>query len=135
MVVFLIFDIGINWVALESFLGLSLLIANGVWASYVFGMLGARYGDLGQILNSIMRIVFLATSIIWMPGDEMRCGAMDTLLTHNLVYHSVELVRAPLLGESPALLSWSVAIGFTGAGFFAAWFFKRHCARHLPFWL
>jgi len=135
LIVFLIYEIGLNWVALESFLGLSLLVANGVWASYVFGILGARYRDLVEVFNAVMRIAFLATPIIWMPGEGMQGGVMAAFLIYNPFYHFIEIIRAPLLGQSPALLSWSVAIGFTAVGFLAAWILKKCYARLVPFWL
>jgi len=135
LIVFLIYGIGLNWVALESVLGLALLVANGVWASYVFGILGARYRDLVEVFNAVMRIAFLATPIIWMPGEGMQGGVMETFLVYNPLYHFLEIIRAPLLGQSPALISWSVAIGFTAAGSLAAWILKKRYVCLVPFWL
>jgi len=135
LIIFLIYGIGLNWIALESFLGLGLLVANGVWVSYVFGILGTRYRDLVEIFNALMRLAFLATPIIWMPGEGMRGGVMAAALIYNPFYHFVEVIRAPLLGQSPALLSWEVVFGFTAAGFLAAWFLKKRYARLVPFWL
>ena len=135
VIVFLIYGIGLNWIALESLLGLSLLVANGVWASYVFGILGARYRDLIEVFNAVMRIAFLATPIIWMPGEGMQGGVMGAFLIYNPFYHFVEIIRAPLIGQSPALLSWGVVIGFTSVGFLTAWILKKRYARLVPFWL
>ena len=74
--VFVIFGIGIGLYALVGLVGLILLIANGVWLTVVFGIVGARYRDLTEIVTAVMRIAFLATPIIWMPGVGARGGVM-----------------------------------------------------------
>lgn len=117
LIVFLIYGISLNWVALESLLGLSLLVANGVWASHVFGILGARYRDLVELFNAVMGIAFLATPIIWMPGEGMQGGVMAAFLNCNPFYHFVEIIRAPLLSQSPALLSWGWSLALRGLVF------------------
>ena len=106
-----------------------------LFVGFVFGILGVRYRDLVEMLNAVMRIAFLATPIIWIPDEGMQRGAMEAFLIYNPFYHFVEIIRAPLLGQSPALLSWSVVIGFTVAGFLAAWILKKRYAHVVPFWL
>ena len=134
LIVFLIYGIGLSWYALESFIGLCFLIVNGVWVSYVFGILGARFRDLVEIINAAMRIIFLATPIIWMPGGGAHGSVKVAFLSFNPFYHFVEIFRMPLLGQSPTLLSWGVVFGFTISGFLAALIMKKCYARFVPFW-
>ena len=100
-----------------------------------FGILGARYRDLVEVFNAVIRIAFLATPVIWMPGEGMTRSVMSAFLIYNPFYHFIEVVRAPMLGQSPALLSWGVVIGFTGVGFLVAWILKKRYANLVPFWL
>lgn len=135
VVVFLIYQLPLHWAALESLIGLVFIIVNGVWVTQVFGILGARYRDLTEVFAALMRIAFLATPIIWMPGDNGRGGVMVAFLTYNPFYHFLEVVRAPLLGNDVALLSWAVVIGITVAGFALARVLTTRYARFVPLWI
>ena len=116
-------------------IGLLFIALNGVWVTQVFGILGARYRDLSEIFQAVMRIAFLATPIIWMPGEGGRGGVMGAYLTFNPFYHFLEVVRAPLLGQPVALLSWGVVLAFTVFGFTLAFFMNRRYARFVPLWV
>jgi len=135
--VFMFFGIGLSFYSLVSLIGLAFLIANGIWLSVFFGIIGARYRDLAEIVQAVMRIAFLATPIIWMPGPGAggRAGVMGAFLVYNPFYHFLELVRAPLLGTPIAPLSWIVVISITVAGFVLAHFFYNRFARIVPLWV
>lgn len=133
--VFVIFGLGVGLYALVSLAGLALLIANGVWLTIVFGIIGARYRDLSEIVTAVMRIAFLATPIIWMPGEGARGGILGVYLTLNPFYHFLELIRAPLLGNAIAPLSWVVVLSITALGFGLAQTMYGHFARRVPLWV
>ena len=133
--VFVFFGIGLSFYSFVSLIGLGLLIANGIWLSLFFGIIGVRYRDLSEVVQAVMRITFLATPIIWMPGAGGRGGVMGAFLVYNPFYHFVELIRAPLLGNPIAPLSWIVVITISLGGFGLAYFFYQRFARNLPLWL
>jgi len=133
--VFVIFGLGVGLYALVSLVGLILLIGNGIWLTIVFGIIGARYRDLAEIVQAIMRIAFLATPIIWMPGEGGRGGVMGAFLTFNPFYHFLELMRAPLLGNAIAPLSWLVVLSITALGFALAQLMYDRFARHVSLWV
>lgn len=133
--VFFIYGVPMHWSALLSLLGLALIVANGVWVTRVFGILGARYRDLSEVFQAIMRIAFLATPIIWMPGAGMQGGIMGHFLVFNPFAHFLQVVRAPLLGEPIEPLSWAVVITITVAGFALAQVFSGRYARFVPLWV
>jgi len=135
LIVFWIFDIRLGWGVLECLLGLLLLVANGYWACFVFGVLGARFRDLGELFNAIMRISFLATPIIWVPTKDMETGIIGSFLVYNPFYHFVDVIRAPLLGQSVSLLSWSILLVLTLSGFLTASLLKKYYSHRLVFWL
>jgi len=135
VVVFVIFGIGLSFYSLLSLVGLAFLITNGIWLSVFFGIIGTRYRDLAEVVQAVMRIAFLATPIIWMPGTGGRGGVMGAFLVFNPFYHFLELVRAPLLGTPIAPLSWIVVISITVAGFVLAYFFYNRFARVVPLWV
>lgn len=124
-----------SWYALMSLVGLGLVIANGLWVSRVFGILGARYRDLAEVFQAVMRIAFLATPIIWMPGEGARGGVMGAFLVFNPFYHFLEVVRAPLLGQMVAPLSWFVVGAFTLVGYCVAHLMEKRYNRLVPLWI
>lgn len=130
VVVLLIFRQDIGLYALVSLLGLTVLIANGLWLSMAFGILGARYRDLYQVAAAIMRMAFLATPIIWVtrPG-------LGPFLLLNPFYHFLEIVRAPLLGNPVPFVSWAVVLALTAGGFIFAVFLYRRYGRLVPLWV
>lgn len=121
--------------SLMSLIGLGLVIANGLWVSRVFGILGARYRDLAEVFQAVMRIAFLATPIIWMPGEGARGGVMGIFLVFNPFYHFLEVVRAPLMGQEVAPLSWFFVGIFTLAGHGVAHLMEKHYNRLVPLWI
>ncbi len=133
--VLLYFQIPLSLYSLTSLIGFALIIANGIWTTRVFGILGVRYRDINEIFQAVMRIAFLATPIIWMPGDFGRGAVMDTVLVFNPFYHFIELVRAPLLGNPVTLLNWTVVLAITAFGYVLAHFMMRRYNKLVPLWL
>jgi len=128
--------------ALVSLVGLFLLIINGYWITLVVGTLGARFKDFGEIMGSIATIFFLATPIIWMPVKGAAAfggkGGMDILQAYmlfNPFYHFLEIVRAPMLGEPIATLTWIVVLCFTFFGFLAGAFFYARFRHMTKLWI
>tara|TARA_R110002020_G_scaffold40118_2_gene118688 strand:- start:29849 stop:30601 length:753 start_codon:yes stop_codon:yes gene_type:complete len=135
VVVFFMYRVPLSWTALESLFGLTLIVANGLWVTQVFGILGARYRDLAEVFQALMRIAFLATPIIWMPGDGERGGVMSAFLVFNPFYHFIDIVRAPLLGDPVATASWIVVLSITVIGFIVAHVMTGRYARLVPLWM
>jgi ABC-2 type transport system permease protein len=116
-------------------LTLGLIYLNALWISVVFGLIGARLPDLGQLLNNVSIFLFLLTPIIWypdlMPADSVR----GQLMRFNPFYHFVSLFRAPILGEAVEPLTyWYVGI-MTVVGLAVATFLYRRYARYVPLWI
>jgi ABC-2 type transport system permease protein/lipopolysaccharide transport system permease protein len=82
-----------------------------------------------------MRIAFLATPIIWMPGDGGSGGVMGAFLVFNPFFHFVEVVRAPLLGDQVSLLSWIIVLSVTGIGMIVAHIMNGRYSRLIPLWI
>ena len=110
----LIFSVSVNAWTLMAIPGLALFILNGVWISIVLGVLGGRFRDIEPLVASMMTLLFLISPIIW-HVDSLR-GA-EYLVNLNPITHYLAIVRDPLLGMAPALLSWMVVGGFTIGGF------------------
>lgn len=132
VVVAVIFSIWPGWTGFLVVPGLVLLCLNGVWMGLLFGLVSARFRDIPPVMDSIVRIFFFVTPIIWMP--ELLPGR-TVLLDFNPFFHYVELVRAPLLGQVPQLASWLAVLGMTLGGWLAALIMFRNYRRRVAYWV
>ena len=99
LVVAVILRIAPGWTGLLAVPGLVLLCMNGVWTGLLLGLVSARFRDVPPIVESVVRILFFVTPVIWMPEFLPERIA---LLTWNPFFHFLEVVRAPLLDQLPA---------------------------------
>jgi homopolymeric O-antigen transport system permease protein len=129
----LLYGIVPGWAGLLTLPGLALIAFNSVWAVLLLGMLCVRFRDIPQIVASLLQVAFFVTPIIWQAGALS--GRRFLVVRFNPFYHFLEIVRAPLLGQTPALESW-IAVGLvTVVGWsVTAWFFSRYRAR-IPYWV
>lgn len=132
LVVFIIFNVWPGWVALLSIPGFLLWIFDGLAICLLLGCVCARYRDITQIVNSLIQIIFYVTPIIWLPTQLKQHVAW---LVFNPFYPIIEIVRSPLLGQTPSHTIWIYAIFYSVILWIAAWFtFARSRAR-LAFWI
>lgn len=119
-------------VAFWALPGLLLFVVDALAAAVLFGMLAARFRDIGPIIASVMQIAFFVSPIIWKP--EL-LGANAKWLPLNPIYAVMETVRGPLVEGGTSTLIWVMALFYSailcGAAFFL---FVRFRAR-IAFWV
>lgn len=120
--------------ALLSIPGFALLVLNLTWISLILGVLCARYRDLTQIVSSLLQIAFYLTPIMWLPS-LLPQRSSTYLLDYNPIYHLVQIVRAPLLGQDVSALSWCVSGGMAVFGWGLAIMFYGYYKRRIAYWL
>lgn len=115
------------------FLGLMLFMAIAFFGVILFGMLGARYRDVKNIVQSVLNVLFFVTPVMWIPG--MLSGRKLILVQFNPVYHMLNLIRNPLLGKEIPIVSWQACslLLVVMMGFSITLFGKYR--RRIPFWL
>ena len=121
-----------GWTGLLALPGLAAVCLNGVWVALFAGTVGARFRDVPPIVDSVMRIAWLGTPVIWMPALVPERGLFVRL---NPFHHVLEVVRAPLLGTPPAAESWLVVGLVTVAGWAATLFLFARCRRRIAYWV
>ena len=113
--------------------GVILNSLNGVWIAMVLGVVCARYRDVQQLVISLLQIAMFVTPILF--AREQLAPQLEALVDYNVLFHYVELIRAPLLGRAPAPLSWNVAaLSLVGGWAAMLWFYNRF-RRRVPYWL
>lgn len=131
-VVMLVFRVPIDWRVISVVPALLLLSLNGLWVSTLLGMMSARFRDVPPIVASFLQVVFFVTPIFWSPD---LLGVWRPVAELNPLFAAVDIVRAPLLGSSPAPWSWLVMVIVTllGGGF-TFLLFARFRSR-IAFWV
>lgn len=132
--VFLCVGKGISWTLLLVIPGLCLVLLNVFWMSLVLGTICARFRDMPQIVNSLLQVFFYVTPVIWMP-NALNPRSANLLMDPNPIYHLMQIIRAPLLGQAPTPLNWCVASTLALLGLcFAGMLFGIYKKR-IAYWL
>ena len=122
-----------TWAGIPFFL---FRIAFGDWRRGVGGphsrRLSARFRDVPPIISSVMQIAFFMTPIFWMPSS---LPDRQAFVHFNPFYYLVEVVRAPLLGQTPPLSVWLTVIAFNCVAAPVAIIFFARCRARIPFWV
>jgi ABC-type polysaccharide/polyol phosphate export permease len=128
-----IFHIPVNWNTLISIYGMCLIVFNLVTISTLLAIFGTRFRDIGQIVTSLIQVVFFLTPIIWAPSILPEKYQFAIYL--NPFAQFLEIVRAPLMGLMPTTYAFisTLVLTFLNATF-AFIIFARFRAR-IAYWL
>jgi lipopolysaccharide transport system permease protein len=133
---FVLWAVGRNF-HVEAFLsipGLLLLMINLMWIVLILATLCARYRDMPQIVQSLIQVIFYVTPVMWMrqtlPGETGKL-----IIEWNPLFHMIDVVRAPLLGDVPSLLSYAVTILMAVLGWIIAIQFYRRYRFKIAYWV
>lgn len=133
-IVFLIVGAPFYWNSLLAIPGFILVCLNLAWVMLILAVICTRYRDLIQIVASILQVLFYISPIMWMP-ERLPDHIGKYLLTLNPVYHLLEVLRAPLLGEFPSSLNWLAACFMALAGWAVAIGFYGKFRHRIAYWL
>jgi len=113
-------------------LGLLLVILCLSWVAMVFAVISVRYRDFPMIVGNMFTALFWLTPIMYFPS---LLRDKQYLLNFNPFTHLLALVRDPLLGQAPPMMSWIIVSAITVVGWtFALYFFSRFRKR-IVYWL
>lgn len=113
--------------------GILILYVNAFIYGLILAMIGARYRDISQIIKSLIQVIFFMTPIMWSPSILPENS--QYLVNLNPVYAFIEMIRCPLLGDAPSLLSIAIVLLSTIAGAAVCLnMFSRYRAR-IIYWI
>jgi ABC-type polysaccharide/polyol phosphate export permease len=130
--IYLFFGIWPGWPMLLAIPGLLLVMLNLLAVSIPLSIVGARFRDLSQITQSMLQVVFFVTPIFWFPR---LLAEGSWVIAANPMGYFIDLVRSPLLGQLPNLLSFGVSLlTLLVSSIIAAWIYKSKSPR-IAFWV
>ncbi len=134
-----IFPRPLGWQLLLFFPALALLLVNGVWVAMFFGIVATRFRDVAPLLEALVQLLFYVTPIVWTTktltaqGGEVAQRAKIAEI--NPLYHYLEIVRAPLIGEPLAAYHWWIVIACTLVGLFITTLAMRQWRFRVSYWV
>lgn len=134
-VAFLFASRGINWKIILIVPGFTLLFLNLAWISYVLASISARYRDLPPIVTSLTGIAFYVTPVMWMPELLGDATTQHLVLGLNPLYHFLQILRLPLLGQAPTVENWVVSLLIACLGWMLALAVHRKFSKSIPYWV
>ena len=122
-----------DWSTVPLFFpGLALFILNALWIGQVAGIISARFRDLPQIISAMLQMAFYVTPILFQPG---MLKDHRWIIDYNPFAHLLELVRGPLVGAAPDMLTWTVGIVMAVAGWLLALALTERYLKRIPYWV
>jgi len=133
LAVIVIFPHGAQPLAIALFVpALILALVNACWMVLALGIISARFRDVPPIVMNAMQLFFFLTPIIWHSKD---LPGRQEFVYWNPLYHFVEILRAPLLGNVPAATTWLVVAAITLLGSSLTFLLFRRYRRRIAYWL
>jgi ABC-type polysaccharide/polyol phosphate export permease len=113
--------------------GLILLMINGAWITLLLGLTCLRFRDVQQVVTSLIQVSMFITPIFW-PIDQLKGTRRMVFVEMNPLYHLVQIVRAPLLGQMPTALNYAVVILVAVVGWALTYFLFKKFRKRIAYW-
>ncbi len=134
--ILVIFQPDVTWKIISVLPAFVLLLLNGVWIVLLLGVTSTRFRDIPPVVTSLMQLLFFMSPIVW-PIEilEQNAGPRAWLAQLNPIYHYVDIVRAPLLGEDQSMHHWWLVLAFTAGGWALALLILRNYRSRVSYWV
>lgn len=119
----------------EAIPGLLLVLLNIAWMAVFLAIVGARLSDVHELIGSILMFSFLFTPIIWKAAQMPAGTVRGTIARVNPLFHMIESIRAPIIGESIEPASYTYLVVMLLVGWVLTFLVYRRYARYVPLWV
>ncbi|ATL72135.1 ABC transporter permease [Nocardia terpenica] len=134
---------GLGWSILLAVPAFGLVILNGTWIVLLLGIAATRFRDIPPVIQSFITMLFYATPVMWSMDQVQTAHQSDSgtgsvavgLLKFNPLYHFVEILRAPLIGQAQSWVHWAVVGGVTLLGWALALIALRNYRSRVSYWV
>jgi lipopolysaccharide transport system permease protein len=124
-----------GWPIIALIPGLIILVLNLLWLVWLLGMISARYRDLAPIMASVTTISLYVTPVLWYPSLIGDNNLAHLLLGLNPLYHWLQIVRLPILGEWPTWDNWGLAAVSAVIGWAVTLVVYRKYKNMIAYWV
>ncbi|BBB15040.1 lipopolysaccharide transport system permease protein [Candidatus Rickettsiella viridis] len=131
--IFIFFNVKINVYSLFFLFSLTVIWLNAVTYGVMLAILGTRFRDIVQLVNSLIQVIFFLTPIIWLPS--VLPDRYQYIIQLNPFAQFMELLRNPLLGSLPSHYTLFFTLFITLLGLSAAFMLFARCRARIAYWL
>jgi ABC-2 type transport system permease protein len=135
LVIFFLYGYRLTLVAWEAIPAFLLLLLDAVFVQMILGYVTARFRDIEHLVQSITRILFFTTPVLWVREEHTTPGLRSTVAELNPMTHALEIFSSPILGRPADPHSWLVMLCVSAALFLIALAVGGFAHRRLPYWL
>lgn len=122
----------VAWLSVPAFV---VLLFNAVLIQTYLGYITARFRDFEHLIQSLTRILFFTTPILWVRTEQPEGSIRRMIAEINPFTHALDIFSAPLLGNAPDPRSWAVMGVLTVVNFLLMLVVAYLAHRRLPYWL
>jgi len=131
--VIFLFNVPVNGYLLLLIPGVIIVGINAVFWGTIIGMIGTRFKDCSQIIESFMRVIFYATPIIWLP--ELLPAKYHWFIDLNPLQQMLAIMRQPMLGQGLTMVNVFAVTIITLIGFILFTTLLSKYKHRIVFWL
>lgn len=117
---------------LITFSGLLLITFGAIGLGFTLAYIGTRFRDFEKFVRSLIAVMFIVTPVIWLP--EL-VTSKKAFLQFNPLYHVLEVLRDPIIGQPIELLNWYVTACLCVFFSVTAIFISRIWSKKIILWL
>lgn len=128
---------GLGWSVLLAIPGFLILLVAMVALTMILGIFAARFRDVKPLIGAMVQLLFFFLPISW-PLDTFvqKVGAGKAwIIQLNPLFHFVQIVRQPLIGQTVDWWSWVVAVGLTVLIWALALTMLRRYRARISYWV
>ena len=129
----------LTWMSLAAIPAIALIVVNAAWVSIMFGIFSTRYRDIAPILGSMTLLLFVLKPIMWTTQSLEAQGGQAAervkLAELNPLFHYLDIVRAPMIGQDQQAYHWYIVLAITVVGWAAAILALRKYRARVPYWV
>jgi ABC-type polysaccharide/polyol phosphate export permease len=112
--------------------GIALVLVNLLWVGLALALVSVRYRDVIPIVANVCQIIFFITPIFW---HKDRLLSHTAFIEWNPVYHLIEVIRAPLLGQAAGADSYLIVSLLAICGTLFIIVIYRRTFTSIAFWV
>jgi ABC-type polysaccharide/polyol phosphate export permease len=123
----------LNWNILYLLISIPIYMLNSIFISLGIGLISLRFRDLGQIIINGMYLAFLITPVFWIPN--LLVGKKIAITDFNPFYYFIEIIREPMLGDTPSLKFYIICAFITIINGFLTYIIFKKNFKNKAFWI
>jgi len=119
-----------HWTLIPALLLVLLIVC---FQGFIIAIPSTRFRDVAYMMSYVVQLLFYITPVFWM-ADHVS-AERRWVVELNPFAHQVDLLRAPLLGQAPAMADWIWVLGTTGVLAVIALALLAMFRKRVVFWL